>query len=347
MPTPDVSVVVLAYGDEPLLPDCITAVRASTRPDGSPLDPELVVVDNGARHAVSSLSPSPRTRVLATEENLGFAGGCNAGAALASGQVLVFLNSDAIVEPNAVARLTEAASQESTGLVCGSVRLLADPALINSVGNPVHFLGVSWAGGYLDPASEHRDPCDVTSVTGAFFAVRREVWESLGGFADTYFAYHEDVELSLRTWQRGMRVRFEPSAAALHDYAFSRNPTKHYLLERNRWQTLLTVYPTAVLAVTLPALLAFELAVLAMATVQGWLPQKLRSYAWLLRHTRALRRRRRQVQVESQLSAARFADLLTPRIELTVLGRFPFLAVLNWALERYWRLARQVLPTSR
>jgi GT2 family glycosyltransferase len=335
---PDVSVVLLAYGDEPLLQASVGAVLAST----GVANLELIVVDNGSP-AVTGLAPDPRLRVLTMEQNTGFAGGCDIGAAQAHGRCLVFVNSDAFVEPDAIAELVAALEDPSVGLVCGSVRLADRPDVVNAVGNPVHLVGLVTAGGYGEPASEHLVARDIASVTGALFGCRREVWDALGGFDETYFAYHEDVELSLRCWQRGLRVRYVPTAVARHDYEFSRNPRKQYLLERNRWLTLLTVYPAPVLWAVLPLLLGFEVAVCGLAAVQGWLPQKLQGYRWLLSHRREVAARRRQVQAESGLSARAFSDLLTSRLSAGAMGELPGLGFGNALVTAYWRVARRTI----
>lgn len=346
MPAPLVSVVVLAYGPEPLLADCVRSVLSSRASDGSPLALDLVVVDNGSDEDLDVHSREDRIRVLRPGHNTGFAGGCNAGAAASAGKTLVFLNSDAVVQPEAISRLTGELADRSVGLVCGSVRLMDRPEVMNSAGNPVHFLGLGWAGGFGEPATAHAEARDVTAASGAFFAVRRETWEALGGFDPAYFAYHEDAELSLRCWQRGLRVRYRPDAVALHDYEFTRHPTKYYLLERNRLMAVATLYPRSLLLALLPALCAFEVAMLALATVQGWLPAKLKGYTWLLRSGPMLVRRRREVQATSELDSLAFAQLLSPRIEAAVLGRVPGLTTVNTILSAYWRLVLAFLKRS-
>lgn len=344
MPSLDASVIILAHGDEPLLPSCVSSVLESLHLDGRPLELEVLVVDNGAE-GVSPLALDARVHVLGDGTNSGFAGGCNAGARAAKAATLVFLNSDALVEPHSISRLVSALQTGSAGLVCGSVRLLHQPDVINSAGNPVHYLGVAWAGGHGEPARQHLHPGPVASITGAFFATRRTTWGLLGGFDEAYFAYHEDVELSLRAWQRGLDVRYVPEAVALHDYSFTRNPTKRYLLERNRWLTILTVYPTQVLAVALPALLAFELVICLLALVQGWLPKKLAAYGWLLRHQAAIRRRRAAVQSASSMRPQDFARLLDGRLSPAMLGPLPGLGLANALLSAYWWFACRVLGT--
>jgi GT2 family glycosyltransferase len=336
--SPAVSVIVLAWGAEPYLGACVESVLATIGAED-----ELILVDNGARDAVDALPADDRLRILRPADNLGFAGGCNTGAEAARGRTLVLLNSDAEVRPGAVSRLVEAVSDPQVAIASGSVRLADDPELINTVGNPVQYLGVVWAGGYGEPADQHREARDITSATGAFLAVRRQVWNELGGFPSEYFAYHEDTELSLRAWQRGYRVRYEPGAVAVHHYEFSRNPRKEFLLQRNRWFTVLTVYPSRLLVLVLPMMIVFDLALAVVSLRRGTLREWLRATASLARNAKLIRRRRASVQAESRLDAAAFAALLAARIEPAMIERPPGTGLLNIVLAGYWRLVRKLL----
>jgi GT2 family glycosyltransferase len=308
----DVGVVVLAFGEEPLLADCLAAVLAS---EG--VLPRLVVVDNGFSTAdEGTLRADPRITWLTPGRNLGFTGGCNLGAAALDTPVVVFVNSDAVVAPGAIAALAAELVDPGVGLVSGQIVLLAQPGTINSVGNPVHYSLISWAGGWGDPVGSHPISAEVASATGAMFAIRTRDWRSLGGFHEALFAYGEDVELSLRTWQSGRTVRYVPGAVAAHHYEFSRNPAKFYLLERNRLINLLTLYETRTLRLLLPALLVIEAGVTAAAIAGGWFPQKLQGWRWLWANRSLVARRRTFVQ-ESRLVpdsdiVGVLADAVTP-----------------------------------
>ena len=122
------------------------------------------------------------------------------------------------------------------------------------------------------------------SLSGCCFAIRRELWVSLGGYAAEYFAYHEDTELSLRLWQRGLSAEYLPDAVVRHHYEFSRNELKYYLIERNRLITVLTTYQMRSLIVLAPVLALTEAAMLAAALAGGWVRPKARGWAWLWRH---------------------------------------------------------------
>jgi len=336
---PTVSVVVLAYGEEPWTEACVEALLAS---DGVTVD--VVVVDNGdLTGAVRRLEGRAGVQVLRPATNLGFAGGCNAGAAVVKGEVLALVNADAIVKPGCLAALAAVALRSGVGLATASIRLADRPDRLNTMGNPVHFLGIVWAGGFDEPAADHDLEQEVPTASGACAAIRRALWDDFGGFDAEYFAYHEDTELSLRCYLQGLSVVYVPTAVVVHRYEFSRNVRKNYLLERNRFLTLLTVYSRRMLFLVSPALVLFELATLLAATAQGWGGAKLRGYWWLLQHGRHIRARRDLVQSKRLITDKELARLLVGRIEPKNTPLPPGSGVLNAALGTYWSLVRRVL----
>lgn len=333
------AVVVLGYGTEPLLLDCLRAA-------GQQLDREhdaLVLVDNGIPAALRRAAVGLGVHVVGDGRNTGFAGGCRLGAEATDAACLVFLNSDAVLRPNAVAILREALEQPTVGMVSGCLRLADQPDLVNSAGNPLHFLGFTWAGHCGEPANRHLRAQPVPVATGGLFAIKRETWDRLGGFDPEYFAYHEDADLSLRCWLSGSEVYFEPNAVADHHYEFSRNPQKLYLVERNRLITVLTDYPSGILRRVFPALLAIEIPLTLSAVASGWARQKMAAWWWLISRWRWLRARRRWVQSQTTVSNADVADLLTAEIAPPMVQPPPGMQLLNEIMQTYWRWVRRSL----
>lgn len=326
------TVVVLGFGEESYLAECLAALATDMGADD-----EVVLVDNGiSESSLEGWTAPPGVRTVGAGNNLGFAGGCNLGAASGDGEVLVFVNSDAVVRQGAVDRLVAAATTGETGVVGGCLRLAEQPELVNSAGNPLQYLGFTWAGHCGEPAAEHCRPGPVTVATGGLFALRRAVWDRLGGFDPMYFAYHEDTDLCVRAWLAGLEVRFEPTAVADHHYEFSRNPLKMYLVERNRLITVLTDYPLPLLtAIALP-LLVVEPALLFVAMLQGWGRQKISAWAWVLRHLPWLLRRRRNVQAAVVAPVTTLVRQLVPRLEPPMVAAPPGMRVLNYLLASYW-----------
>jgi GT2 family glycosyltransferase len=306
---------------------------------------ELIVVENnpgdGSVEAVRELAP--QARIVSPGGNTGFAGGANAGAEVAQGDLLVLLNPDAVPQPGFAAAIRRP-WLEDRGWSAWQA-LVADGAgeTINSAGNPIHFTGIVWAGGHGRPLSEAPAPAAVPAASGACLAIRIDEWRRAGGFPAEFFMYHEDVDLSVRLRMTGGTVGIEPTAVVAHDYDFSASADKWRWLERNRLAFLVRTYPGPLLAILAPALLATELALLPVAAAGGWGRQKLRAnrefIAWLprlLRERRALQRRR-------AISAAEFAAALTPDLDSDLIPPL----VRSWParllLRGYWRLVRLLL----
>lgn len=329
--------VILAWGDEPVLTESVESALASVG-----LDVDVVLVDNGCTSdAVERLEGTPGVTVVRPGENLGFAGGCNLGARHARGEFLAFVNGDAVVRPEALALLVKHLGDD-VGLASASLRMYDDEQVMNSAGNPVHFLGLSWAGGLGRPASEYATATDVASATGAATVCRADRFAELGGFCEPMFAYCEDSDLSLRCWQRGWRVVYVPEAVVLHRYEFSRNPLKFYLLERNRLFMLLTLFSPRFLALVAGPMVALEVAMLAVAVKDGWARQKLKGWWWLLRHTALIRERRREVQAARTVPDRELVRLLTGDVAPEV----PELSVpapLRAVSRAYWAVVKRAV----
>ncbi len=335
---PRLSAVVLAWKAEPWLRRGVDALLASEK-----VAVDVVLVDNGCTtDDVEVLERLPGVTVVRPGENLGFAGGCNAGAAVATGDYIALVNGDAIVEPTALARLVDEAARPDVGVAGASIRLADDPRLINSAGNPVHVLGLSWAGRLGEP-EEGTEPVDVAVASGACMVIRRALWERLGGFDTEYFAYHEDTELSIRVWRRGLRVVYVPDAVAVHRYEFSRNDFKYYMIERNRLMFLATLWGWRALVLLSPALLGLELGMVALAAKQGWLGAKVRGWRWLAGHAGHIRRRRRLLQAERTVADRAWMGILTDRLDPVAIELPAVTGPLNTIMRAYWRLVRPLV----
>lgn len=337
----NIAAVVVAYGQAPLLGRCVAALAASK---GAAVD--VVVVDNGCDAAhLAEAAALADVRVVRSPGNVGFGAGCNAGAAAASPgmPIVAFVNPDVIVEPDALAALATALEDEDVGIATASVRLLDEPELLNSSGGAVHFLGLGWADDFRLPAAEGPSARDVIAASGAAMAVRRALFDKLGGFTPELFLYHEDAELSLRCWLSGHRVRYIPDAVVHHRYEFSRHARKLYYLERNRLCIVLTCYAARTILLLLPALLVFELGMVALAFAQGWGVEKLRGWRWLLAHSGWVRSRRKSVQSSRSVGDSAIAPLMATRFTAGQMELPQWLRPADAGLAIYWRAISRLL----
>jgi N-acetylglucosaminyl-diphospho-decaprenol L-rhamnosyltransferase len=331
---PTLSVLIVAYDSRDDLTKALPALLAELG-DGD----ELIVVDNkpgdGSVELVGELAPA--ARIVRTGRNAGFAGGCNAGAAAASGDLLVILNPDAAPRPG----FGEAIRRPwLEGREWGAWQALVadgDGERINSAGNPIHFTGIVWAGGHGRPLAEAPPAGEVPAASGACLAIPLARWREVGGFPEEFFMYHEDVDLSVRLRAEGTAVGIEPTAVVAHDYEFGASEDKWRWLERNRLAFLVRNYPGALLALLAPALLATELALLLVAASGGWGGKKLRANLEFLRWLPRLLRERRQLQSRRTISAGEFASHLTPDLDSDLISPLVRSGPARLLLRAYWK----------
>jgi GT2 family glycosyltransferase len=301
----------------------------------------VIVVDNAGEDA--GLAAAEGAKLVEPGSNLGYADGSNLGVAEAQGDVVVFLNPDTVVAAGALQQLAHTLEDETIGIAMARLRLLETPELLNSSGTVVHVSGLAWAGGYRDEAATLAQRREVAAPSGAAMAIRRRVFEELGGFTGELFMYLEDMELGWHARLRGLRVVVDPGADVYHEYEFGRNPSKLALLERNREIFVLTSYSARLLLLLAPLLLAVELAMLFVSARQRWFRGKLGGWWWCIGHARWLARHRRETQRLRRVRDRELAPFLTAVLDPKMLPLPAGTSLANRVFASYWSLVRRAL----
>jgi GT2 family glycosyltransferase len=262
---PAVTVGIVTYNRRRRLEACLASVAAqSVRPA------EVLVVDNGSSDdTVAWLAAAhPDVRVLALGENLGPAGARNRLLQTADTELVLLVDDDVLLERHTLARLIDGLAA-SGATVAAPLLVHADrPDVVQYAGFDVHFLCVGISRGGTRAELEWRAPYRVAAVAGAALLVRRRAALAAGGF-DERFAFHrEDGEFCARVTQAGGVCVIVPSAVARHDLS-PRPEAAISLFLRNRWLYMLKLYSARTLLVAGPALLAVEIAVLALLLLTG------------------------------------------------------------------------------
>lgn len=341
---PRLSVVIVSFDSAAELRRTLPALIAELT-DGD----ELIVADNGSSDetlaVVADLAPA--ARILELGDNRGFAAACNTAAEAAAGELLVILNPDAKPLPG-FGEAIRRPLVEKRGWDAWMALVACEGATrVNTLGNPVHFTGIAWAGGHGEPLPERLEPREVPAASGACLALPLRVWRELEGFPPRFFLYHEDIDLSFRIRLRGGKVGLEPAAVVDHDYEFGGRPQKWRWLERNRWAFLIRVYPASLLALLAPALVLTELALVPASLAGGWGRQKLLAMLDVLRWLPRLLGERRRVQADRAVRAEQFADWLTPNLDSPFLPGAVRSGPVRLALRVYWRVVCLLLSAGR
>ena len=336
------SVVVVTFNDGGTAAAAVAELVRQLRPGD-----EVIVLDNASSDGTADTveRAAPGATVIRSATNTGFAGGCNRGAAAAAGDLLLFLNPDTAPAPDfcdAIRRPME----DGRGWAAWQGLLTENGgATVNTAGNVIHFTGISWTGMTGEPVeAAPTAPGEVAIVSGACLAIPRAEWERTGGFPERFFMYCEDTDLSLRLRLRGGVLGVVPDARVDHLYEFQKGRVpKWELLERNRWSAVLRSYPAGLLALTLPALLVAELALLVAAFAAGWGDQKLRAMAATVKALPVTLRERRAIQATRAVSAREFARTMSPDLSSPYLGAIGRNRLLNRALRAYWAIVLALL----
>lgn len=223
------SIIIVNYNTRDLLLDCLRSIAASS----DTFDKQVIVVDNAsADGSVDAVRREfPAYTVLASPENLGFSRANNLGLEHATGDYVLLLNPDTVVEPDVFAKTAEYLKAHpdvgmvSCKLVLANGRL--DLACRRSF--PSLWDGFCRAAGLsaLFPKSrlfsrynmtylDEDATCEVESIVGAFMFVRRQALDQVGLLDPRFFMYAEDLDWCYRFRQAGWKIVYHPAARTRH-----------------------------------------------------------------------------------------------------------------------------------
>ncbi len=329
-----VGIVIVGYNSKKHVDDCFLSILRS---DYQKI--RIIFVDNNSSDKsieyVASKYPSVIT--IASSRNIGFAGANNLGiieAKRIGAQYVFMLNPDAIIDDQCISNLVKNASPR---VILQPLVLLHNKTktdLINSAGNRLNFLGISYCGDYKKNKATVKSGQIVSASGAAMFAPLKAICD-IGMFDESYFMYHEDLDLCWRARIAGFEIELIANALVWHKYHFSRNSSKMYYFERNRLFFLLKNFQAKTLLLIAPMLLLHELLVCAYSIKASFLIAKLKSYfSIVLLMPTIIASRKLLKRVQNDRSLKIFINDRIQFEEVTI----PFIAVYNKILNGYWKI---------
>jgi GT2 family glycosyltransferase len=213
--SPKVSVIILSYNAKHDVLDCLKSVHRSKYPNY-----EIIVVDNASSDGSSEIirKTYPHVKLVCSKLNLGRTGGYNLGLKYATGEYILFLDQDTVIEENMIAELIKVISMNSLiGAVGPKIYYFNDPKRIWSVGTSVNLLTgkVHFFGSGQIDKGQFNSIIEVQQCPTAIL-VRREVISKIRGYDEDIFMVYCDADFCLKIWEAGYKVVVSPFAMLWH-----------------------------------------------------------------------------------------------------------------------------------
>jgi GT2 family glycosyltransferase len=213
---------------------------------------EIIIADNASTDGSADWirQEYPNVQIASLDQNYGYCGGNNRAAQQANGQWLIFLNNDVRVEPDWLTQL-ESFIQDHPQAGALQPKMLSDK-------QPDHFEYAGAAGGFLDrygypfcrgrlfdttepDTGQYDDPSPIFWASGAALAIRKDLFQELGGFVEDFEFHMEEIDLCWRLWRNGHSVWYVPESVVYHLGGGSlpmESPRKTYYNFRNNLRML-------------------------------------------------------------------------------------------------------------
>ncbi len=232
--SPRVSIIIPTKDQPQLIGKCLESIfTISSYPDF-----EVIAVDSGTTdsEALAILERCP-IKTIPFSGKFNFSKACNLGAAAASGEILVFLNNDTeVISADWLEHMVFHLLPDDVGAV--------GPLLLYPNGKVQHAGVVLGARGtadhvmrnFPDPSDGYAGslscPREVSAVTAACLAVRKPLFDDIGGFSEMYATHYQDVDFCLRLRRRSLRCIHTPDVRLFHHESPSRGWDKYDFLDR-------------------------------------------------------------------------------------------------------------------
>jgi GT2 family glycosyltransferase len=241
-----VSIIIPHYNGEDLLYNCIDSIYKNI----SIKDFELIVVDNASTDdSINRIKSSfESVKIISSNSNLGYSGGCNLGATHASGKYLLFLNNDTEHSSEWIEKLVHFLDSNSNIAA-------VQPKILN-IYNKKLFDYAGGTGGFIDKFcfpfvqgrifdtleedhGQYNNPSKIFWASGAAIMIRSNVFKELEGFDKIYFSYMEEIDFCWRVQSLGHEVWSFPSSYIYHHGPYKNfrksSINSYYLNHRNSW----------------------------------------------------------------------------------------------------------------
>jgi len=340
--TESVTIGVINYNGEKLLPACLSAIENLDYPHR-----EVLLIDNRSTDRSVQLARKdfPAVRILEMPANRGPNPARNAALLHARTEYVLLVDNDILVTEGALTEIMDIVRRvPDVALITPRIRLYHHPEEVQYEGRHVHYIGAMTSREYPS-AGAGGEAFPVEVLSGAILLVNRKKAVDIGLFDEDYFFGWEDGDFTTRMRISGFRCLRATRAVVYHNTG-RRGLAYAYYQVRNRWFFMLKVYSLRTLLVISPALLFYECIIAALMAVKGKFWQYVKANFSVMRNLRKIIGKRRQVQSLRRIGDR---DLLTSgRIIISdevADKRYLQLGnrIMNAVLDAYWKMVYGII----
>lgn len=216
---PELSVILVNYNDRIHLKECLSSLTDTVKD----MPFEVIVIDNQSSDGTPEwiCEHAPQVRLTVNAENVGFARANNQGIQESRGEYILFLNTDTILKPQAVAFLLEELRSNRTIGAVGPALLCGEKTFQVSFGKKVSFFREVFQKMVLNHYYRFRlkrgaKKRQVGWLSAACLLTRKDILEAVGLFDEKFFLYFEDIDLCVRIGEKGYVLEYLPQARVYH-----------------------------------------------------------------------------------------------------------------------------------
>lgn len=306
-----VSVVIPNWNGSDVITECIDSIKNQNL---KPL--EVIVVDNGSTDGSVEIIKKqfPEVKLISLEKNIGFAGAVNKGIKAAKGDYVFLLNNDATLEKNCLEELIKTAQTNKSDITQCTI-LTNGGKLIDSVGDEYSIWGLPYPGMRNQPSDKApKKDKEIFSASGGASLYKKSLFNEIGYFDEDFFAYYEDVDISIRAHMQNKKIFLSTKAIVHHKMNYTAKKLPGFSREMAIKNSLYLYWkniPFPLSLKILPKFIYCNLRMTGAALTKGHPIIAIKAHIIAIVHFPSMMIKRHQIQTNKKLSSAELEKLLS------------------------------------
>jgi len=290
-----VSIIILNYNGGKLIIECLESIYKTKDSNF-----EIILIDNNSSDKSHEKCKKlfPEIRLIKNTKNIGMAAR-NLGVMHSKGDYVVFLDSDTVVDPIWLKSLLESHKKNGEGLYQPLFLEKERKDIISSAGNMINVFGLANSIGRGEKENkQYNEFRKIGYAPGACTFASIKTIKKIGDIEPIFFAYHDDLDYGWRAQILGIQSYYEPKSIVYHygSPTLEWSSKKFFLLERNRWICLLSLYSTKSFLKILPLLIILETGMGLYFLKKGMGLVKIKSFFSILKLSKKINERKKIIQ---------------------------------------------------